>query len=531
MLLDSSTIDKIAAGEVVERPSSVVKELVENAMDAGARAVTVEIKEGGCSFIRVTDNGGGIEKEQVRKAFFRHATSKIRTVEDLYQVKSLGFRGEALSSIAAVSMVELITKTRDELTGIHYRLEGEKEREFSEVGAPEGTTIIVRELFFNTPVRKKFLKSYATEGSYISDLMEHMALSRPEVAFQFMMNGQVRFHTSGNGDIREILYRIYGREIIKELIPFSAQAEGLQIEGFLGSPSVVRSNRNFEFFFVNGRYIKSPLLSKGLEAGYKAYLMQHKFPFALLHFTIDPDRIDVNVHPSKMEIRFHDQPGLYAFLEEKVREALRRREMIPDVTLEDRKETKKGPDKGAANKEGLDKEILNKETLSNETPNKEAASAYVPRPMRPVAEQPSTVNSESPQNPTEVEAAAMPVAAPALHAAEKQPEAVIQAEIKNPAPEVPETSFQPEQTEEPSLSSLPAPVQPENEEKAEVAVHSENQEEAEASVQSEAHESSPAPSVRIKPEAPQPFETRRLSQMLREEEGLYQVQDLSLIHI
>lgn len=531
MLLDSSTIDKIAAGEVVERPSSVVKELVENAMDAGARAVTVEIKEGGCSFIRVTDNGGGIEKEQVRKAFFRHATSKIRTVEDLYQVKSLGFRGEALSSIAAVSMVELITKTRDELTGIHYRLEGEKEREFSEVGAPEGTTIIVRELFFNTPVRKKFLKSYATEGSYISDLMEHMALSRPEVAFQFMMNGQVRFHTSGNGDIREILYRIYGREIIKELIPFSAQAEGLQIEGFLGSPSVVRSNRNFEFFFVNGRYIKSPLLSKGLEAGYKAYLMQHKFPFALLHFTIDPDRIDVNVHPSKMEIRFHDQPGLYAFLEEKVREALRRREMIPDVTLEDRKETKKGPDKGAANKEGLDKEILNKETLSNETPNKEAASAYVPRLMRPVAEQPSTVNSESPQNPTEAEAAAMPVAAPALHAAEKQPEAVIQAEIKNPAPEVPETSFQPEQTEEPSLSSLPAPVQPENEEKAEVAVHSENQEEAEASVQSEAHESSPAPFVRIKPEAPQPFETRRLSQMLREEEGLYQVQDVKQMEL
>ena len=336
MLLDSSTIDKIAAGEVVERPSSVVKELVENAMDAGARAVTVEIKEGGCSFIRVTDNGGGIDKKQVRKAFFRHATSKIRSVEDLYQVKSLGFRGEALSSIAAVSMVELITKTKEELTGIHYRLEGEKEREFSEVGAPEGTTIIVRELFFNTPVRKKFLKSSATEGSYISDLMEHMALSRPDVAFQFIMNGQVRFHTSGNGDIKEILYRIYGREIIKELIPFSASAEGLEIQGFLGSPSVVRSNRNFEFFFVNGRYIKSPLLSKGLEAGYKAYLMQHKFPFALLHFTIDPDRIDVNVHPSKMEIRFHDQPGLYAFLEEQIRGALRRREMIPDVTLEEK---------------------------------------------------------------------------------------------------------------------------------------------------------------------------------------------------
>lgn len=388
-LLDSNTIDKIAAGEVVERPSSVVKELVENAMDAGADAVTVEIRDGGCSFIRVTDNGDGIEKEQIRKAFFRHATSKISTAEDLYHIHSLGFRGEALSSIAAVSMVELITKTRDSLTGIHYRLDGGVEKEFFEIGAPEGTTMIARELFFNTPVRKKFLKTPATEGSYVSDLMEHLALSRPDVAFQFMVNGNVRFHTSGNGDLKEIIYRIYGREIAGQLLPFHAQMEGLSIDGFLGSPSVVRSNRNFEFFFVNGRYIRSPLLSKGLEAGYKAYLMQHKFPFALLHLTSDPENIDVNVHPSKMEVRFHDQPGLYAFLEEQVRSALRSREMIPDVTLDE-------PAAGRKKEPPVPKEPPAKGEQTKREARKETA---VP-PMPPVAQRrpaPAAVTETEPK--------------------------------------------------------------------------------------------------------------------------------------
>ena len=373
-LLDSNTIDKIAAGEVVERPSSVVKELVENAMDAGADAITVEIRDGGCSIIRVTDNGDGIEKDQIRKAFFRHATSKISTAEDLYHIHSLGFRGEALSSIAAVSMVELITKTKDSLTGIHYRLDGGVEKEFSEIGAPEGTTMIARELFFNTPVRKKFLKTPATEGSYVSDLMEHMALSRPDVAFQFMVNGNVRFHTSGNGDLKEIIYRIYGREIAGQLLPFTAQMEGLSIDGFLGSPSVVRSNRNFEFFFVNGRYIRSPLLSKGLEAGYKAWLMQHKFPFALLHLTSDPENIDVNVHPSKMEVRFSDQPGLYAFLEEQVREAMHRREMIPDVKLDE-------PAAGRKKEQPAPKE----QKVKEEQTKRETQKETVVPPMPPVA--------------------------------------------------------------------------------------------------------------------------------------------------
>ena len=364
-LLDSNTIDKIAAGEVVERPSSVVKELVENAMDAGADAITVEIRDGGCSFIRVTDNGDGIEKDQIRKAFFRHATSKISTAEDLYHIHSLGFRGEALSSIAAVSMVELITKTKDSLTGIHYRLDGGVEKEFSEIGAPEGTTMIARELFFNTPVRKKFLKTPATEGSYVSDLMEHMALSRPDVAFQFMVNGNVRFHTSGNGDLKEIA---------GQLLPFHAQMEGVSIDGFLGSPSVVRSNRNFEFFFVNGRYIRSPLLSKGLEAGYKAWLMQHKFPFALLHLTSDPENIDVNVHPSKMEVRFSDQPGLYAFLEEQVREAMHRREMIPDVKLDE-------PAAGRKKEQPAPKE----QKVKEEQTKRETQKETVVPPMPPVA--------------------------------------------------------------------------------------------------------------------------------------------------
>lgn len=344
-VLDNKTIDQIAAGEVVERPASVVKELVENACDAGATAVTVEIKDGGTTFIRVTDNGSGIEKDQVKKAFFRHATSKIRDAEDLSRIRSLGFRGEALSSIAAVSMVELITKTKDELTGVRYCIEGERERDFSEIGAPEGTTIIIRDLFFNTPARKKFLKTPATEGGYIADLMEHMALSRPDISFTFQQNRQTRFSTSGSGDLKEVVYRIYGREIAKEIFPFFAEENGLRAEGFLGTPLLVRPNRNFEFFFVNSRYIKSQILSKGLESGYQRYLMQHKFPMAYLHLKIDTEAVDVNVHPSKMEVRFSDNRAVFDFLEKYVREALHEREMIPSVSLSDVKQPASSPKK------------------------------------------------------------------------------------------------------------------------------------------------------------------------------------------
>ncbi len=340
-VLDSETIDKIAAGEVVERPSSVVKELVENAMDAGATAITVEIKDGGIEFIRVTDNGHGMDKEQVRNAFLRHATSKIDNADDLVRISSLGFRGEALSSIAAVSKVELITKTKSSLTGTRLVLEGGVEKDFSEIGAPDGTTFLVRNLFFNTPVRRKFLKLPATEGGYIADLMEHLALSRPDISFKFQMGSQVRFHTTGNGDLKEVIYRIYGREVAASLVPVQLEQNGNKVEGYLGKPILVRSNRNFEIYFINGRFIKSNLIARALEEGYREYLMQHKFPLCVLHITMDPRQVDVNVHPTKMDVRFSDGMTFCKMLSDGVRETLKNREMIPDVKLEDEREAKK----------------------------------------------------------------------------------------------------------------------------------------------------------------------------------------------
>lgn len=334
-VLDSETIDRIAAGEVVERPASVVKELVENAIDAGASSITVEIKDGGISFIRITDNGTGIPRDQLRTAFLRHATSKIRGAEDLIGIASLGFRGEALSSICAVAMVEVITKTAEALTGTHLVMEGPKETAFEEVGAPTGTTFLIRNLFFNTPVRRKFLKSPTTEAGYIIDLMEHMALSRPDISFKFQVGSQTRFYTSGNGELREVIYRIYGRDMIQNLVPFSLETEELQIDGYLGTPAIVRSNRNFEVYFLNGRYIRSNLLGKAIEEGYREYLMQHKFPLCVLHMKLkDISKVDVNVHPNKMEVRFLDGPGIFGAVSAGIRERLRNREMIPAVGLD-----------------------------------------------------------------------------------------------------------------------------------------------------------------------------------------------------
>ncbi len=346
-LLSQNTIDQIAAGEVVERPLSVVKELTENAIDAGADAIAVEIKEGGISLIRVTDNGCGIEKDQVQKAFLRHATSKITTIDDLSHTKSLGFRGEALSSIAAVSQVEVITKTADSLTGIRYAIAGGVAEKPEEVGAPEGTTFLVHNLFYNTPARKKFLKQPQTEGGYVADMMEHLALSHPHISIKFVNNGQIRFQTSGNGDLKEIIYRIYGRDMAEALIPFSLKGQGFSVSGFLGKPECNRSNRNFETSFVNGRYVKSDLLMKAMEEGYRTYLMQHKFPFYVLHFELDPDTIDVNVHPSKMEIRIHQGAELYKELSNAVFDHLKEQELIPDVKLvEDVKKAVKEASKG-----------------------------------------------------------------------------------------------------------------------------------------------------------------------------------------
>ncbi len=350
-VLDECTIDKIAAGEVVDRPASVVKELVENAMDSGADAITVEIKDGGISLIRVTDNGKGIPKAEVAKAFLRHATSKIRSAEDLLRLSSLGFRGEALSSICAVAQVEMITKTPEDLTGLRYAIEGSVEKESEEIGAPSGTTVLVRNLFYNVPARKKFLKTPQSEGGHISDLMEHLAMSHPDVSFKYVINGQVKFHTSGNDNLKEIVYRIYGREISNELIPLEKEENGRRLSGFIGTPVIGRANRNFENYFINGRFIKSPVIAKAAEEAYKAHLMQHKYPFFVLHLSLEADSMDVNVHPSKMEVRFHESAEVSDFVYRAIHDTLCGKEMLKQITFEEPKKTAEAEEKSSLQKE------------------------------------------------------------------------------------------------------------------------------------------------------------------------------------
>ena len=342
-ILDPVTIDKIAAGEVVERPASIVKELSENAIDAGATAVTVEIEEGGISYIRIADNGCGIPKEEVPSAFLRHSTSKIRSVDDLLHIHSLGFRGEALSSIAAVSQVEMITKTQEETFGTRYRISGGKEEDLDETGAKDGTTFIIRQLFYNTPARRKFLKTPMTEASHVSDLMTRMALSHPEISFQFINNHQSRIHTSGNGNLRDVIYHVYGREIASNLLEARFQAEGIQITGFLGKPIISRGNRNFENYFINGRYVKNHIVSKAIEDAYKDFTMQHKYPFVVLMITMAGEEVDVNVHPAKMEIRFQNQQAVYNAIYEAVDKGLHAEELIPQVELDEPAVPKKVP--------------------------------------------------------------------------------------------------------------------------------------------------------------------------------------------
>lgn len=339
-LLSQETIDKIAAGEVIERPSSVVKELVENAIDAGSTAITVEIKEGGISFIRITDNGSGIESSEVSLAFLRHSTSKIRSAEDLLCVHSLGFRGEALSSIAAIARVELITKTADALTGTRYLIEGSKEISQEEIGAPDGTTFLVRDLFYNTPARRKFLKTAQTEGTYISDMLEKLALSHPDISFKYINNNQTRLHTSGNGNCKDLIYHIYGREIASSLLEVNFKCDYFALNGFIGKPSINRGNRNYENYFINGRYIKSTLLSKAIEEAYKSFLMQHQYPFTVLYFTFEGETLDVNVHPTKMELRFGNNQEIYKELCDALYAVLSHRELIPEVPVTEEKKQK-----------------------------------------------------------------------------------------------------------------------------------------------------------------------------------------------
>ena len=349
-LLDEATIEKIAAGEVVERPSSVVKELVENAIDAKATFITVEIKEGGLSFIRITDNGCGIDKDQIRLAFLRHSTSKIRSLEDLLCIKSLGFRGEALASISAVAQVELITRPRGALTGVRYVIEGSKEKTFEEIGAPEGTTFLVRNLFFNTPVRRKFLKSAQTEAGYVATIVERLALSHPEVSFQLIVNNQQKLHTSGNCNRKDIIYHIYGKDIASNLLQIEQNEGGVGVSGYIGKPLISRGNRNFENYYINGRYMKSQIVAKAIEEAYKPYLMNHQYPFTVLYLTMDEELMDVNVHPTKMEVRFANGEQLYQTLLHLLREVLQGRDLVPEVTAGAEKSRQENEPKAAAEK-------------------------------------------------------------------------------------------------------------------------------------------------------------------------------------
>ena len=399
-VLDKSTIDKIAAGEVVERPASVVKELVENAIDAGATAVTVEIKEGGISFIRITDNGAGMEKEQVPLAFLRHATSKIASAEDLTHISSLGFRGEALSSIAAVSQVELITKTVRELTGTRYVIEGGEEKTLEEIGAPNGTTFLVRNLFFNTPVRAKFLKSPVTEANYVSSFMEQLALSHSDISFNYISNGQTKLHTSGNNNLKDVIYHIYGRDITRELMEIRHERNGLAIQGYMGKPSVSRGNRNFENYYVNGRYVKSKIIMKAIEDAYKPFLMQHKYPFVSLHLTMEGEELDVNVHPTKMEVRFSSGQEVYQAVYQALLEQLTHKELIPEVSFDRSREKKELPPPKRTIPEPFEKQRMAVQTAvqpSGNTANTVHPSEYIRENTEYSAVRPQTGNTEESQ--------------------------------------------------------------------------------------------------------------------------------------
>lgn len=384
-VLDQVTIDKIAAGEVVERPASVVKELVENAIDAKAAAITVEVKEGGISFMRIADNGCGIDREDVPGAFLRHSTSKIRNAEDLEHISSLGFRGEALSSIAAVSQVELITKTPEDSFGTRYMISGGKEEGMEDIGAPDGTTFLVRQLFYNVPARRKFLKTAMTEAGHVSDLMTRMALSHPHISFQFINNGQSKLHTSGNGNLRDVIYHIYGREIAANLINVTYEKNGIRITGYIGAPLISRGNRNFETYFINGRYVKSSIIYKAIEDAYKDFTMQHKYPFTVLHIEVVGEDVDVNVHPTKMEVRFHNQQMIYNSIYEAVDQALHEKELIPEVTIDVPKAEPKAqakPEPKAQPKEVIQPEVNNSAKVQPEKASGERDLDYFMEQMK-----------------------------------------------------------------------------------------------------------------------------------------------------
>ena len=394
-VLDKLTIDKIAAGEVVERPLNVVKELVENAIDAGADSITVEIKDGGVSLIRVTDNGSGIASDDLPTAFLRHSTSKISKAEDLMHIHSLGFRGEALSSICAVSQMEVITKTATELMGNRLRIEGGVVGVPEQTGAPDGTTMIVRNLFYNTPARRNFLKTAQTEAGYISGMMEHLSLSNPDIAMRFIVNGQTRLQTAGNGNGKDLVYRIFGRDVMSDLMPFSIEEKNLQVEGYIAKPALSRGNRNYENFFVNGRYVKSTLLSRAVEEGYKTFIMQHKFPFVLLYLTLDPTLVDVNVHPTKMEIRFQNEASIYDEVVKQVRYVLSHQDLIAAAPMTEEKKVRE--EKKAELESNVKPEPFEAEKLKALKRFVRETSPYEPKFNRPVQPVYEHKNAEQPK--------------------------------------------------------------------------------------------------------------------------------------
>ena len=402
-LLDQATINQIAAGEVIDRPSSVVKELLENAIDAKATAITVEIKDGGISFIRITDNGCGIEKDQVRKAFLRHATSKLHTIDDLLNIGSLGFRGEALSSIAAIAQVELISKPPEAMLGISYQIEDGEEKSLTQIGAPDGTTILVRNLFYHVPARKKFLKTAATEGNYINQLMENMAMLRPDISMRFINGGQNKLYTSGNGRLKDLIYTIYGREISSNMLEINYECPLFAVTGYIGKPIISRGNRTFENYYINGRFVKSRLIAAAIEQAYKPFMMQHRYPFTVLHIKIKPELIDVNVHPAKMEVRFQQENEIYELLAGAIENTLRGKEFIPDVSDDGKAEKKvqekqKLPEPFEQRRLQAMKEIIPPPPAEHKTQNEQKPSAE----HKTQSEQKLPRNEEQPKVPSKL---------------------------------------------------------------------------------------------------------------------------------
>ncbi|MBR1445074.1 MAG: DNA mismatch repair endonuclease MutL [Firmicutes bacterium] len=359
-ILDSSLINKIAAGEVVERPSSVVKELTENSIDAGATSITIEIEEGGISLIRITDNGSGIEKDQIETAFLRHATSKLYEFDELEDIATLGFRGEALSSIASVSQVEMVTKTKDDSTGIRFEISGGEVKGKSDIGCADGTSIIMRNLFYNTPARRKFLKKASTEGGYVADAVNRIALGHPEIAFRFINNGSTVLQTNGSGDIKTAIFKVYGKEVAKKMLPVKYEKDGYSISGMVAESDMNRANRSYENFFIAGRYIKSSTVQSAVEAAYEGRLMTGKFPVFVLNMSVPANTVDVNVHPTKLEVRFSDETFIYDMIKKAVENALESGVMIPKTEIKEKSYTQTAGSKPiiAAEKQKELEEIL-----------------------------------------------------------------------------------------------------------------------------------------------------------------------------